>query len=352
MRTGNVGMVLIAGIFFCVSSPSIWQSLRGADGKGKFEEGVHQFEMGQIDAALKTFESASLAPPDNVEASGMYASTLLLSNRTSEALVAVRKALKAAPRSALLRAVEAAALFQAGMRKEAEIAITNMTALKAITYWEHLSFANALLNVGKYDQAVSHLTAAIGINGSCLLGFSFRGVAYDRMQRTADALKDHDKAVELGTKSALAYQNRAGSLLALGQLDRAMSDYTKAIALNPKLAAAYGSRGVIYRRKGDTEAALKDYNRAIELDPRLPDAYSNRGYLWRLKNDYAKAIADYRKALELRPENPAVWSALGTAYNLNGQRADACAAWKKSFEQDPNGSMGQLSNRNYLRACP
>ena len=52
----------------------------------------------------------------------------------------------------------------------------------------------------------------------------------------------------------------------LGEKGKAIEDYNKAIELNSEYALAYNNRGLCYKKLGETEKAKKDFQKAAELD--------------------------------------------------------------------------------------
>ena len=76
--------------------------------------------------------------------------------------------------------------------------------------------------------------------------------------------------IRLNPKFANAYDCRAKSYTARGDLDRAIADYGEAITINPKNAWAYSNRSRMYLYTGFSQA-LADGNQAVELD--LKDPY-------------------------------------------------------------------------------
>lgn len=91
----------------------------------------------------------------------------------------------------------------------------------------------------------------------------------------------------------------------------ALDSISKAIELDSKSAVAYVSRGVgnYYLPAafgGGPEVALQDLQKAIQLDPKLAEAYLWRGITLRKLNRNADARAALMKSLELNPNR--VWT--------------------------------------------
>jgi len=114
----------------------------------------------------------------------------------------------------------------------------------------------------------------------------------------------------------------------LDEMDRtaeAIPEYDKAIELDPKLANAYNQRSIARSRLGDDSGAAADVDKAIELDPGYGPAYGNRAMSEAFDGDCTKALADADKAITLDPEfRPPTTRALASdAGDLDGALADA-----------------------------
>jgi len=127
----------------------------------------------------------------------------------------------------------------------------------------------------------------------------FKGVAYGLKEQWDKVIAEFNKAIEINSRFAEAYNNRGIAYFGKGQEDRALSDFKKAIEINPRLAMAYSNRGLMYLGKGQEDQALSDFKKAIEINPRLAMAYSNRGIAYYYKGQYDKAWDDVGKAQSL-----------------------------------------------------
>nr|WP_278752399.1 tetratricopeptide repeat protein [Fischerella thermalis] len=84
---------------------------------------------------------------------------------------------------------------------------------------------------GKYDQAITNYTQAIGISKN-IHAYINRGIAYHRQ----------------------------------GKYDLAIADYNQTLSINSKSVDAYINRGIAYRRQGKYKLAIADYyHRAISF---------------------------------------------------------------------------------------
>jgi tetratricopeptide (TPR) repeat protein len=70
-----------------------------------------------------------------------------------------------------------------------------------------------------------------------------------------------------GNVLSILYTNRGAEFGAKGELDRAMKDHDQAIKIDPKNALAFNNRGVAKLKKGDKEGGEADIAKAKQLQP-------------------------------------------------------------------------------------
>jgi tetratricopeptide (TPR) repeat protein len=128
-----------------------------------------------------------------------------------------------------------------------------------------------------------------------------------------EALSDFNKAIELNSKSDLAYYSRGKLKLRISTNNEALSDFNKAIELNPKYAAAYFERGLIKGELNDYLKAIAEFDKVIELDPSYYDAYLERGKNKYHLKYYNSAILDFDKAIPHIIDNTIACSFRGDA---------------------------------------
>jgi tetratricopeptide (TPR) repeat protein len=91
------------------------------------------------------------------------------------------------------------------------------------------------------------------------------------------AITDCNKAIELDSQFAEAYDVRGTAKDELKDYKGALEDYNKAIEINPQYADAFYNRGIVKFHLNDIEGAIADYTKAIEINPQCAEAYINRG---------------------------------------------------------------------------
>ena len=131
----------------------------------------------------------------------------------------------------------------------------------------------------------------------------------DRSDATLEKVKKSCKAaLELDPGYAQAYYWLGNSSLSdqifqgnplPDYLDTALYFFNKAIELDSTLAEAYEGRGSYYSQKAEKQKAIDDFNKSISLSPSNSPAYSALGYTYFRSRDYIDALRNYKKAEEL-----------------------------------------------------
>jgi tetratricopeptide (TPR) repeat protein len=147
----------------------------------------------------------------------------------------------------------------------------------------------------------------------------YRGVDLDLSGRTADALLEYSRAIELNSRYADAYLFRGGARAKSGKFEDALSDYSKTIEINPASAQPYYYRGSIYSRLGKTAEAFHDFSEALKRNARYLEVYLYLGSLKYEKNNSAEAIKDYNMAIAIDPQCSEAYYLRGLAHDRLGE---------------------------------
>lgn len=70
-----------------------------------------------------------------------------------------------------------------------------------------------------------------------------------------------------GNVLSVLYTNRGAEYGAKGELDRAMKDHDQALKIDPKNALAFNNRGIVKLKKGDKDGGEADLAKARQLQP-------------------------------------------------------------------------------------
>jgi tetratricopeptide (TPR) repeat protein len=186
-----------------------------------------------------------------------------------------------------------------------------------------------------YRRAIQMWERAIQLDSKDAGAYDGRGNTYAGLGQHERAIQDYDRAIKLDPKLALAYYSRGLAYAFLGQHQRAIEDYDQAIQLDPKLAMAYTNRGAAYYQLGQYEQAIQDHDQAIQLDPKYAVAYNNRGAAYAALGQHQRAIQDYDQAVLLDPKYAVAYNNRGAAYAALGQHQRAIQDFDQALQLDP-----------------
>jgi tetratricopeptide (TPR) repeat protein len=125
----------------------------------------------------------------------------------------------------------------------------------------------SFLQRGQLIRAQEHLGLALKINPGSAVALSNRGVALNGLDRFAEALAFHDKAIAINPNFPEAFNNRGAALYSLRRFSESLESYDRAIALKPAYAEAFNNRGNALRRLKRFEEAIESFDRALALKP-------------------------------------------------------------------------------------
>ncbi|XP_031120729.1 serine/threonine-protein phosphatase 5 isoform X1 [Ipomoea triloba] len=93
-----------------------------------------------------------------------------------------------------------------------------------------------------------------------------------KAHKFGQAIDLYTQAIELNSKNAVYWANRALAHTKLEEYGSAIQDATKAIEVDPKYSKGYYRRGAAYLAMGKFKDALKDFQQVKRLCPNDPDA--------------------------------------------------------------------------------
>jgi tetratricopeptide (TPR) repeat protein len=356
-------------------------------GKEFFEQGISNYEIGDLDRAIADYTQAIRLDPNLAVAYILRGNAYSEKGNIDQDIADCTQAIRIDPNLTV-------AYYSRGngylLKRDYNRAIADYT--QAI----HLdpNFANvystrgyAYYNKGDYDRAIADFTQAILLNpndavvynnhGHTYYGnvdynrafaagwlnpnnniaYYYRGLAYFRHGVVNDnkgdydrAIADYTQALRLDPNDANAYYWRGYVYSNKGDYDLAIADYTQSLRLDPNDASVYYWRGSAYRNKEDYDQAIADYTQAIRIDPNYASAYYWRGSAYYSKRDYDRAIADYTQTLRLNPNDASAYNRRGNAYYSKRDYDRAIADYEAALRLDPNNATLRQNLENARQA--
>ena len=168
----------------------------------------------------------------------------------------------------------------------------------------------ALMDVGRFSDAVDDFTYVIGREPRIAGFYDNRQNAFRRSGRLDDALRDANEAIRLAPTYSFVFRGRANVYNDMGKYDLAVGDYDHAIQLAPDDGGLFIDRGKVLRTQSKFEQAISDFNHALDLDKKWTAAYRERGLTYKLMGQSAQAVDDLTTYDRLQPGDQEVALAL------------------------------------------
>lgn len=154
--------------------------------------------------------------------------------------------------------------------------------------------------------------------------------------RLNQAIRHLEAAVRIAPDRASAHY-RLGTVLAMtGSAAGAMQSYRRALDLQPDFVEAHNNLGGLLHLAGDLRGAARHYRRTLALDPAHANAHFNLGNILLGAERFAEAEIEFRGTLAVRPAFADAHVGLGRALAARGKIAAAVEAYSAAVRLNPN----------------
>ncbi len=147
------------------------------------------------------------------------------------------------------------------------------------------------------------------------------------------------QGIALNPNSALAHDQYAMYLAAMGRLDEAVSEARRAQTLDALSPIVNTDLGWCLLYAGRGSEAVDQFRKTLEIDPKYVSARWGLGASYAQQRAFKDAVAELKQAVTLSEGSPLISGHLGYAYGLGGMPADA----KGSLAE-----LNTLSARQYV----
>jgi len=206
----------------------------------------------------------------------------------------------------------------------------------------------SLQHLRRFDEAIKCHDRALEINPQLAEVWSNRGNSLHSLGRFDEAIKCHDRALKINPQLAEAWNNKGNSLHSLGRFDDAIKCYDRALEINPQYAEAWYNKGLSLYNLRHFDDATECYDKALEINPQYADAWNNKGNSLSSLGRLDEASRCYDKALEINPQLVEAWNNKGNSLESLGRFDEAIKCYDRALEINPQYALAWFNKGNSL----
>ena len=205
---------------------------------------------------------------------------------------------------------------------------------------------------GRTADAVVEFQKAVDIRSDYTQAYANLGNALLKERRVDDAIAEFQKAADLDSSNAGFLRDLGAALYQKGRLDDAIAAFEKSLVISPDNYEVHNNLGFALYRAGHQDEAISHFLKALELNPDCqPAQKSLAGIAWILAASPDASARNGPKAVELAEEvyrvsgggDPILASVLAGAYAEAGRFPEAVAAAQRALDLATAQSNSQLA---------
>ena len=313
--------------------------------RAHFYRGNLLLDRGEAIGALKSYEKALEFKPDSAAAHYNLGTAHLNLGNVESSVESCRMAIALKPDFADAHMLLGMAYEKLGQHDRAVECFSHVVDLKPDFAEAHFQRGISFHALGKFDDAVSSYQSALKIDSNVSAIYCNLGTAFRELERIDDAIFHYGRAIEISPTFVEAHFNLGSALQRIGQLGRAVTCYLNVLGFASDHFDAHVNLGISYRELGRLEDALAIFHKAISLEPKNIAGHLHFGITLATLGRYGSAIEIYQRALEIDPENADVHVSLGNVYKDLGRFEDAFSSIRRALQISPASA---LAHNNFL----
>jgi serine/threonine protein kinase/Tfp pilus assembly protein PilF len=175
-----------------------------------------------------------------------------------------------------------------------------------------------------------------------------RGGSLGALGKFAEAIGCFDKALAIDPKDAMAWSNKGAVLVQLERWEEAAACFDKALSNDPRLALAWHNKASVLIELGRGDEAMACFNKALAIDPRYVSAWNNKGRLFANAGRHEEAVACFDKSLAIDSQYADAWVNKGGSLRALGKNSEVLVCFDKAIAIDPRDAMAWNNKGAFL----
>ena len=176
---------------------------------------------------------------------------------------------------------------------------TNAQPGNTQTYY---NLANAEAKTGRIPEAIANYETALRLEPGHAQAHCNYGNTLVMIGRTEDGISQIETSIRLNPNSAKAHNDLGYALIRVGRLDEGIAEYRTALRLRPEDASVSYNLGSALAQSGRFTEAIACYREALRRQENYPEVRNNLGNALARSGHADEAVPEFTAALRLKPD--------------------------------------------------
>jgi tetratricopeptide (TPR) repeat protein len=262
--------------------------------------------------------------------------------RYSQAIKAYDKAIKAVPDNFTAWFNKGNSLLEMRRFREALQSFNKVTTLSPGNPQGWLGKGTALQCVENYTDALNSYDKALAIDPTQAEAWLRKGIINGALERYEESLEYLDKALSITPNHPIAFFYKGIVYLTLDNLVDAVECFGKSVSLKPDFSEAWYHLSKAYIRTTQYAEALDAANTALSVNPGYVAASIQKGIILKILRKYDDAMDVLERTKKAIPDNAIIHRELGMLYARQGKHQSAIDSLTRAIKLDPNNIEAYL----------
>lgn len=165
----------------------------------------------------------------------------------------------------------------------------------------HNNLGLAYDKLGRFDEAIDELQAALDLSPEYVEVHNNLGVTYDKMEMLDEAENELREAIRMNPGYLEAHFNLGNIYSLENRSSEAIKEFMAALEIDPQYIPARMNLANAYYESGRNEEAFREFNNVLSLDPGFPEAHFGIGLVYYELKSYEKASKAFIHAIHVSP---------------------------------------------------
>ena len=341
---------LIACLFLCAlpftaiaqkakPAPTKAQTNTTNDAEQHFARAVRLHQAGELEAAVREYQTFLAARPERVEARSNLGAALARLGRFQEAIEQYQRALTLDGKNQAIRLNLALAYYKMARVASAAQELEQLVAEQRENPKVTLLLADCYLQTGEYPKVIALLTPYETTHRTDspedrALAYLL-GTALIREQRVNEGQVLIERILRTG-ESAESHMMMGMTHLIIGESGAAVKEFEAAVKLNPKLPMLNTAYGKALAMTGNTDRASEAFRQELANHPNDFEANLQLGVMLKQDQKPDEALPYFERALLVRPGEPNARFYIQTIRVVQGKLPEALPELEKLVKDVPD----------------